>query len=486
MTMKRSFAGLAALTVGVLLYWAAMAAAGDFEPGRYRVYRMNGRYVEGDVTQRENGDYVVQVGIGKVVIPLREVKQLVPLDSIVQRQGDIAKPTDERLFAKRRVISDEEIEEILSGITAEFDPTVHGYSREDMMAELPVNQDSVDEMKRLAGPKAKVMFKPHFTMVYTSSDDSARALGSRLESVWRNNVSFLERLNVPARLPESKLEIFYFDSQDEFQQYNLNQGSPMPAGVLGYYSPDWNRSHFFNMNNSLWAEPVKQMLEDENVPWDRKQIARNRLKRWVEYQNIEVIQHETGHHIHFNIGLFPRDSFGGGGVPIWLVEGTTMLFEVPPTEGGASIGSLNHYRLYMLRRLYGEKPLSPAEWKIFIIDNGMWHGFESYQLGWAMVYYLYKKHRDGYGEYLRRVYGREEGYEMSMTEREKEFEDIFGRIDDEWVEHFYDFLATLQVRPSLLPPGDEEAARELNRSQNSSGSRGRFGGGAPGGRRRGD
>jgi len=311
-------------------------------------------------------------------------------------------------------------------------------------------------MKRLMGPDAKVLEKDHFVMVYTSSDESARALGSRLEAVWRHNVNFMDRLNLPAVVPDSKLEIFYFGSYKEFENYNLNQGNFMPPGVLGYYSPDWNRSHFFDLANSPYTEPIKELLKDDALPWEVKQKLRNKVKRWVEFQNLEVIQHETGHHIHFNIGLFPRDVFEGGSVPIWLVEGTTMLFEVPPTKHGASIGVLNHYRLYMLRKLFGFRPLTPSQWKLFIIDNGLWQGFESYQLGWALVYYLYREHRDGYAQYLRSVFEREEGETITNTDREKEFEDIFGRVDEDWIEDFYDFLNSLYVKKSALPPDEED------------------------------
>jgi hypothetical protein len=179
---------------------------------------------------------------------------------------------------------------------------------------------------------------------------------------------------------------------------------------------------------------------------------------------VEVIQHETGHHIHFNIGLFPRDAFGGNSVPMWLVEGTTMLFEVPPSAAGASLGVLNHYRLNNLRRHFGARPLSAADWKLFLIDNNLWpnaagHGsiFDSYQLGWSMVYYLWKEQRDKYAQYLQKIFGREEGETVSNTEREKEFEDIFGRVDEKWIDRYYAFLEKLQLRPSLLPPGEEPA-----------------------------
>lgn len=454
---KRSFLLLGGLASSIALVFIVAPAAAELDPGRYRIYRMNNTYVEGEVKELPDGSYQVSVGIGKVILRKNEVKRIVPLEEVKKRQTSRrntgpAEPTNDY----RPYVADDEIEAVLSGITAEYDPTIRGGTVEELMAPLPVDEESVEDMKRLMGPKAKILHKDHFTMAYTSTDESARALGSRLEAVWRHNVNFMDRLKLPAIVPDSKMEIFYFGSQKEFELYSMNQGNPLPSGVLGYYSPDWNRSHFFDMWNSAYTANIKAMLDDPDVDWKVKRKQRNQMERWVEFKNMEVIQHEIGHHIHFNIGLFPRDSFGGGGVPIWLVEGTTMLFEVPPSSAGGSIGLLNHYRLFMLRGTWGFHPMSPDEWKLFLIDNNLWRGFNSYQLGWSMVYYLYMEHREGYGEYLRNVFGRDTGYQMTPTERQEEFESIFGKIDEEWIDDFYMFLDGLYVRKSLLPPDLQE------------------------------
>jgi hypothetical protein len=132
-----------------------------------------------------------------------------------------------------------------------------------------------------------------------------------------------------------------------------------------------------------------------------------------------------------------------------------MLFEFPPTSSGASLGVLNHNRLSEMRRIWGDHPLDHSQWKLFLIDNRYWFSgnvYNNYQLGWAMVYYLFKEHQDAYGEYLRKIFGREPDVRLTNTEIEKEFEDCFGKIDEEWIEDFYEFLDELAVKKSLLPP----------------------------------
>ena len=202
--------------------------------------------------------------------------------------------------------------------------------------------------------------------------------------------------------------------------------------------------------------PLKARIADTDVPYNERQYYKNVIKRWVEFQNRGVIQHEAGHHIHFNIGLFPRYTSVQDplAVPRWLVEGTTMLFECPPSTAGAGLGVLNHDRLHILRQMFGERPLDEDMWKAFLFNNmmwwtGPWGEYGSYQLGWSMVYYLYKERQEELGEYMRLTYGRDRGVDPTRTA--KEFEDVFGPVSD-WIEDYYAFLDDLTLRPSLTAP----------------------------------
>jgi len=469
--MRSTLRVLAAVAAVALATQAIPAAWGQVS-GKYRIELMSGRYVEGEVKELSDGDYEVTTKHGIIVtVKKSDVRGMRALDEIKRQRQVVANTSPDSISPLRRHIEDDEIEELLSGIVAHPDAELIGVSHEDMMAPLPLNEASLLDMMREAGVERQdvpieqqdhVLIKDHFVMVYTSSPESARALGSRLEAVWRWNVKFMKMMDLPARRPESKLEIYYFADWEEFDRYARNQGSPLPPGVMGYYSPDINRSHFFDMITMPGLREQVKRLEEDDMDWRERQKARNRINQIVEFHNVEVIQHETGHHIHFNIGLFPRDAFGGQSVPVWLVEGTTMMFEVPPSRAGASLGTLNDYRLFHLKDTWGPHPLSPQQWKLFLIDNSLWRGFDSYQLGWAMVYYLWKEHRPGYAKYLQKVFGREEGDILTMTEREKEFEDCFSRVDDEWVEKFYAFLDGLHVRPSLLPPEAREQYEKSN------------------------
>lgn len=452
----------AGLAVGLLAQAVSLAGTGRLE-GEYRIHMMNGNSVAGHVTEREDGAYEVKLKNGGVVIIRKyQVKGIEALRP-GGRRVDGSLGGGDRHPGLRVYITDEEIEEILAGIDAVVDEDMIGAKAEDLMAPLPLDEESVREMVRLIGlsweegkpieEQGGVLLRPHFAMVYTSDRDSAIRLARRLEAVWKWNVRFMNSLGLPARRPDSKLEIYYFASQKEFLDFTRRMSGRASPGTLGYYQPKSNRSHFFDMSTYGGLKKYRETLTRPGTPMRERRRARNTIDRWVEYQNVTVIQHETGHHIHFNIGLFPRNGLEReSSIPVWLVEGTTMMFEVPPSKYGGSLGTLNDSRLNEFKKMMAGRRPDAAWWKLFLIDNGIWYSGYYYPYGWAMVYYLWKEHHDGYAQYMQEVFGREPDFRMTNTQREAEFEKFFGRVDDDWIKDFYKFIDSLHVRPSSLPP----------------------------------
>ncbi|MGD8452330.1 MAG: DUF1570 domain-containing protein [Phycisphaerae bacterium] len=450
---KRTFPLLALLAFALLIWLPATASAQDL--GEQRVQDMNGRWYQGQVEEVSDG-YRIKMSNG-ITVKLRkgEVKTMIPVEEGRSEESSPGTPeAAENSF--RRYVADDEIEELLTDITIdESDITDAGG---DAFAELPVDEFSLEEMKRLAGPEAQVLTTDHVLLVYTAKDDEARRLCARLERVWDWNMRYMKMLDVPMTVPDHKLEVYFFGSQKEFDAYQTNIGGNPTHNVLGFFRPDNNRSAFFDLHDWAYLEGARRAIENKNTPYKERQRLRNLVRRWVEYQNMQVVQHETGHHIHFNINLFPADVFmnseSQASLPVWLVEGTTMMFEVPPTRSGASLGAINQGRLHEFRKYYMHHQFSPDWVKAFILENGVWYagGGSSYPLGWAMVYYLFKEHRPEFAKYVRIIAAREPGVEISYTQREREFEDCFGRIDEEWVSNWYEFLRNLPYKPSETPP----------------------------------
>jgi hypothetical protein len=441
-------------------------ASADEELGQKRVYLLNGRHVEGEVVRLDDGSYKITNKFGMVIrVQRNQVKAVTDVEtgSDTDRGGTRSGRSPWSGQVVRYPISDSKIEAILAGIELDL-PEEELVEIEDLDAPLPVNEEAVNEMLRQAGLQRdpdvpleehdNVLLRPHFVLVYTARKESAIELAGRMEAIWKWNTTFIGRTGVVPNRPEHKMEVYYFGSFDEFQKYTYNQGFEVSAGTLGYYYHPVNRSHFFDMWNWPILEGAKQRMKDKRTPIQERRKIRNMLERYVEHNNLEVIQHEVGHHLHFNTGVFTKRGEYGGLAPTWLVEGTTMMFEVPPStigKGGSSMGDLNDPRLDEFRRLYPR--WTPYALKQFVINNSIWYQGYNYPRGWALVYYLYRKHHEGFGKFVNLIHEREEAGEgWSMTQQEADFEDCFGKLDEEWVDKMYAYLDSLNIRPSRLPP----------------------------------
>lgn len=439
---RRSVCLTAALLASVLYLGApALVRAQDaVEEGvTYRVVLTNNKEVIGEV--REVGDrYEITVGPGiKRTYKKSQVREIKPLE-----QEAAEKPGS---FAARRTVTDAEIEEIL-GSEAVEDLYVWDYVRKvDLSAPLPVDYESLEVMKRYAGKSAKVLETDHFLVVYTSDTAAARKLVARLEIVYKWNVTFMRLFDIPGKLPDHKFEVFYFGTFKEYTGYQTLNGW-MSSGALGFYMRTNNRCAFFDMKT--WP-PVAQRLRimrDGNVPFRERRKAENEFERYTNYLNLEVVQHEATHAIHFNVGIFPKGADTGK----WMTEGLCVQFEVPPTQEGGSFGSINYSRLDSYHKFYG-KNSQRVPWqfvKNLVLAPGS--GIHDYVMGWALNYYLRKQRKEEYGGFMRSLSAKEEtwSFNSTPTERLAEFEEHFGTLDEEWVKEFFAWIAKIPLKKEAI------------------------------------
>jgi hypothetical protein len=160
--------------------------------------------------------------------------------------------------------------------------------------------------------------------------------------------------------------------------------------------------------------------------------------------NLTVIQHESTHAIHFNLGVFPKEADIGN----WMVEGLCVQFEVPPTQEGGSFGSVNYHRLDLFRKMYGPNA-EGVPWQAvrqMILSDST--GFHDYVMGWALNYYLRKQRKDEYAQWMQLLAGREDDWSVRIerTQRLADFENIFGKVDEEWVKEFFDYIASIPMK----------------------------------------
>lgn len=416
------------LAAGLILMLPAMADVS----GRYRVMLHGGRApIEGEVT--EEGDYyLIKQGVATMRVPKTQVARLIALEDAASGTPD--GKIDEAVV--EAILGSESLE--LSAL--EEEDTI------DLSVELPLDNPSLEDMMRIAGRKAKHFTTPHFVFVYTSEASQARELAGRLESTYRWCVTYINQLNIRKRLPRAKLEIFYFGHFDEYAAYQTLNGF-REMGALGFYMRTNNRSAFFDMNT--WppvADLLKQAQDPARSPEDRQRM-RSRAEAYANWWNLRVVQHEAGHHMHFNMGIYPRF----GDLPRWMTEGLATMFEVPPSEVGTGLGAINHNRLIEFRDFFGTDP-ERVPWEYVrnvIIDDAQ--GYDAYVTGWALNHYMWREHRQKYGEWLRELGERESDFtiQLSRTEKQQRFEDIFGTVDEEWVREFCRYILGITPKPSI-------------------------------------
>ncbi|GMU80538.1 MAG: hypothetical protein AMXMBFR47_04090 [Planctomycetota bacterium] len=448
----RLFVAAAAILAAAMAF-SPISAHAQESKGRCKIYRTTGQPLIGELIEYPD-KYQVKIegsgGKGSYTLTLQktEVRKIEVLDA-AEPSADGSSPTAPR--AARGIVTDAMIEEILGSDNIEIGAVdVFDAVSVDVLGELPINESSVKDMERIAGPKAKRLTTPHFVFVYTSELELAKAMAANLERVYRWVAKFNDLMGVRSTRPDHKLEIFFFGTYDEYQAYQSTNGF-IQMGAIGFYMRTNNRSAFFNMHT--WP-PVADLHEQlKNAPPDARRRIENRIRRQMEHLNAEVVQHEAAHHIHFNLGTFPKR----GDMPRWMTEGLAQMFEVVAGEAGASWGAINHYRLFQFRQIYGPNGERIGDIRTIILNDGWWFslGASAYPMGWALNHYLSKspEHKENYRKWMQLMATREDDEEVSVTDKQSQFEKLFGELNDEWTKKFVAYMNTIQLKMSEVPDG---------------------------------
>jgi len=436
--MKRSVLFGSILAAGLTVYLAG--AATDGEQGRVKIVRVgNLTPIECEIIEERTNDYLIKMGAAKLRIPKTQVSRIIPLGEWKSENAPVVDAI---------AVSDDDIERIIGSENIEID-ALAGLEQVDLSGEFPADLDSIDEMKRIAGRKAKILYTKHFVFVYTSERAQAADLASRLERIFEWHLTYMKQLHIPMKMPESKLEIYYFGTNDEYLAYQTLQGF-RDSGALGFYMRTTNRSSFFDMNTYPQVARRLKQANNKNIPYMQRQKARNEAEIWADITNLKVVQHEASHHIQFNIGVFPK----GGDLPRWMTEGLATMYEVPSTSAGAALGAINHSRLGEFHKFYltaDDKPTVPWEYvRDLALSDRMRNSYEAYVMGWGLNQYLLRKKKEGYSKWMQALASRDDNWEqIDQAKKSAQFEDIFGKVDEAWVKDFFDYIAGLTYRSSL-------------------------------------
>lgn len=443
--MRNLFAATLAVVIVVGLYATPVASvqADDQEPKKMKIIRTDGSEIVGIVEETPTTYRVKVTDAITVTLRKSEVRRLEPID---------AAPEPVALSGgARRPISESEIQHILGSEELKLS-SMEFVKRIDLMEPLPLDEEGLEEMLRIAGRKAKPYITDHFVCVSTADPALTRQMVARFEAVYRWRAWLVEWAGIEPVRPEKKFETFFFGDHAEFQGYSTLHGDM--SGALGFWHPIDNRSAYFDCNSYPIIKRFRERYANPDLSGEIRRLGNNLCDRWVEDYNYEVVQHEAGHHIDFNIGIFPMR----GDVPRWLAEGLTQLFEVAPTRMGASFGKINAKKLSELRMQFGPELQGLPPLRDFMLHDAIWFQGYNYPRGWALAYYLIKKHPEGFKEFLRIIAQREDdwGVRIPLSTKLAQMERLFGDIDEEWNEDFKEFINALPVNPEELTPDISE------------------------------
>jgi hypothetical protein len=233
----------------------------------------------------------------------------------------------------------------------------------------------------------KVLRKPHYLVVYQSSEEFAEESGRVLESLYKGLADAFRKFDVPVRDAEFPLVAVIFRTERDFRAHK-----PVDPEIQAYYEIYSNRIFFYETSD-----------RDEQAP----EVAALRRP--------QTVAHEGTHQILQNIGIQPRLAAW----PPWLIEGLAEYCSTPlatkkrgPTWSG--LGLVNPIHLATIRDLddplsgqvagsarpehIGRRPGMPlVEYLVTKTDLTP----TDYALAWAMTHYLAMKRVDEFIPFLK-------------------------------------------------------------------------------------
>jgi len=240
----------------------------------------------------------------------------------------------------------------------------------------------------LAGPFAgfETLRKPHYLILYQSTDGFARESGRVLEELHRSLADAFRKFAVPVREPEFPLVAVIFRTERDFRAHKA-----VDPEVQAYYELYSNRIYFYQTSDRDLAAPEVAAL-----------------------RRPQTVAHEGTHQILQNIGIQPRLADW----PAWLIEGLAEYCSTPVTgdrgANWAGLGVLNPIHLATIRDL--DDPLSgqvagatrpghigrtPGMPLVEYLVTRAELTPTDYALAWGLTYYLARRRADEFVAYLK-------------------------------------------------------------------------------------
>jgi hypothetical protein len=261
------------------------------------------------------------------------------------------------------------------------------------------SSDMRNQLRRELGTGFEVTGGGHYLVAHPAGE---RELWSkRFDDLYRSFVHYFRTRGFRLQEPEFPLVAVVWKKREDYFRYAQNDGAPIGADVLGYYSPMTNRITLYdsaqgNTNSDAWL------------------------------QNAETIIHEATHQTAFNTGVHSRFAL----TPKWVAEGLGTMFEARGVWNSRTytkqtdrlnLGRLNAFRRNLPQREKGTLAQLVSSDRLFDTNSGA-----AYAESWALTFYLVETLPREYARYLALTAARPGFEDYPSAQRLADFTSVFG------------------------------------------------------------
>jgi hypothetical protein len=245
--------------------------------------------------------------------------------------------------------------------------------------------------------------------------------------------------------------VVIFANYADFKAY-AHKMAPDLQDASGFYSPLEDQLvvyNFFSGGDYKAADGILKSKENEidglrNGSREYDQVAVNEYEQRVvttrsqigldtRATNMEVLRHEAGHQLSYDLGLVKGDNFD-----LWLLEGIAEYCSVP-YMGEMKRSSLETMREALQKRnnLSIKSLFEYTEGRKFYSQNPELTKLLYAESGLMFFYLMSQQRRDKFFVYIQ---GLKKAQRLSKDERMKLFEDSLGMPMDQLEKQFVDFI----------------------------------------------
>ena len=281
------------------------------------------------------------------------------------------------------------------------------------------------------GEEFKIHEAGNFVLVYNTEKAYARWVAGLYKKLERGFKGYWTKgkFKLVAK-PDFPLAVIIFKSRQEFERYMANDLGTVNPAMMAYYNLETNRVVMFDLTAEEFR--VQGEVNDRRI----NEVLNN--PRAIHM--VATIIHEGTHQLMFNYGMQVRYS----DTPLWLNEGMAMFFETPDLNadrGWRTIGKLNFIRVNQFLEYINKRPEDSLT-QMIQKDDGFRSetALDTYAQAWAFNYFLLKRHKKEFVEYLKfmskKKVLRYDTPEQRLADFQSHFDSTLEQLDREFVLYF--------------------------------------------------